>query len=101
MLLGEVRVFLEASHSSTFRLNCPTQPDYVRAWRITMRRMPRCPRCGCSTCSHLHFGARIAELLALREWAAGCGYADKVDEIDLELHNRGVLPPANDNNPGS
>lgn len=65
-----------------------------------MSQSPRpCLWCPCSTsCLCLRLGARVAELLALREWAIDCGDRDTVTLIDAELYNLGMPLPANENN---
>ena len=68
-----------------------------------MSRVLHCPYCGRSGQwrAHLCLGTRVAELLAIREWAADASYQDKVDEIDLELNKLGLRQPTNDNHPKS
>jgi hypothetical protein len=64
-----------------------------------MRRNFRCPCC--SSVVRCWFCPRLAELLALREWAIHRADNDTVGMIDSELASIGVPPPANDNEPCS
>lgn len=55
-------------------------------------RYPPCPRC-----PHIRDFKRLAELLALRQEAVYRRDMDKVIEIDRDLWEMGLPPPANDN----
>jgi hypothetical protein len=75
-------------------LFCDLSPE------INMLRKPSCPWCS-STVRRCCFCPRLAEILALREWAVHRKNTDELAPLDAELAAMGFTLPANDNEPRS